>query len=76
MATPKKTKEPQVDLLLDLQDIDFSSPVSPGQANSVQEEATWGAPRGNDGGGLLANMEIRVAPQEPEVTTTAPPSTR
>ena len=37
VAATKKPKEPQVDLLLDLQDIDFSSPPAPAPPPGAQE---------------------------------------
>lgn len=57
-TTPKKAKEPQVDLLLDLQDIDFSQP-------SVQTQQT-----ATSTGGLLDNLEVRT-PQQVENTTSS-----
>ena len=78
----KQPKEPQVDLLLDLEGIDFSSPaVAPEQTTGtgVQPEMAMMSPGlsgGVGGGGLLANMEIRGATQDAKVTTSAPPTTR
>ena len=84
-AASKKPKEPQVDLLLDLEGIDFSSPA-PAAAPSAQEQsmslssATAGlgaSVGGGGGGGLLANMEIRGATtQDAAPATSAPPTTR
>ena len=82
----KQPKEPQVDLLLDLEGIDFSSPaVAPeqttgGRGTGVQPEMAMMSPGLSGGvgggGGLLANMEIRGATQDAKVTTSAPPTTR
>ena len=85
-AASKKPKEPQVDLLLDLEGIDFSSPA-PAAAPSAQEQTTGTAMMssfsaassglGGGGGGLLANMEIRGATtQDTAPATSAPPTTR
>ena len=87
-AASKKPKEPQVDLLLDLEGIDFSSPA-PAAALSAQEQTTGtammssfsaassGLGGGGGGGGLLANMEIRGATtQDTAPATSAPPTTR
>ena len=77
-AAVKKPKEPQVDLLLDLQDIDFSSPAqepsgSVGGAMGVTMATTSTT---SGGGGLLANMEIRETSDDAKVTTSAPTSAR
>jgi hypothetical protein len=70
-AASKKPKEPQVDLLLDLEGIDFSSPTTVTTAPSAQEQTTGGT------GGLLANMEIRGATtQDATPATSAPLTTR
>ena len=70
----KKPKEPQVDLLLDLQDIDFSSPAPapPTSAGSLPNVAMASPGVGGASGGLLANMEIRNASQDVKVANTTP----
>ena len=64
-AATRKAKEPQVDLLLDLQDIDFSQPsVQPQPEVHVQAPAA-------SVGGLLDNLEVRT-PLEVETSTSVP----
>ena len=74
-TTTKKPKEPQVDLLLDLEGIDFSSP-SPALAPTSGSTSGGGggvSVGGSGGGGLLANMEIRGTTTQ---AAAAPPTTR
>ena len=84
-AASNKPKEPQVDLLLDLEGIDFSSPA-PAAALSAQEQtmSSFSAASsglgvsmggGGGGGGLLANMEIRGATTQDTAPATSAPST-
>lgn len=90
-AAMKKPKEPQVDLLLDLEGIDFSSPAPSAAAEqtiggsaSVQQNvmsAGLGMSGGgigiggSGGGGLLANMEIRGGITQDTKTATSAPPT-